>query len=302
MGFAHASMTTSSTAAFLAGRSRIGQQSIALLAAGPRISSLSWGQTGSSLRSWVSARGYADEAKEVAARPSMSMIGVAHNEYIPPTGENKPGLKHPKLFFRDKFRGALWFGKMVIRLGLLRIKYKHKPHLKEWKQDATSTYIAINKAFANRELGKIDNMSSIYVHAQLKERVKNMDANWKLTWDLVDFVEPTRLIDVAPLDLQNGQPVEMVQLTYRFHTIQKLEMRYKKNANVPPKTEQKKVLDYMVFTLNIVTGEMTVSGTVFESSLLKPLPTIRTDQAVLAASMKEKGDIFRKKPAPVKYD
>lgn len=42
-------------------------------------------------------------------------------------------------------------------------------------------------------------------------------------------------------------------------------MEYTKNKKVPKKVEEKKVLDYIVFTLDMDSGEMRAAGSVFES-------------------------------------
>lgn len=60
----------------------------------------------------------------------------------------------------------------------------------------------------------------MFVSGHLEDRIKNMDKNWKLKWQLVEFVEEPKLVDLSPLDMQNGEPVIYMQLTYKLNTIQ----------------------------------------------------------------------------------
>ncbi|KAK9448721.1 MBA1-like protein-domain-containing protein [Limtongia smithiae] len=243
-------------------------------------------------------RGYA------TSQPSLPIqsLGVAAYEYVPPTGANLPPLtKYPKLYIKEIGRRIKWRLQMGLRVILLRVRYKRKARWNEWREEATSTYVELNEAFARRNTTEVSRLSTMFVSAHLEGRIKNMDKDWELSWELEKFLEPVKLISVSPVDMGNDSAVTYLQLVYRFYSQQKLELTYAKNRKVPKKTDERKVLDYIVFVMNMDTGEIRVSGSLFECPVTEPIPTQVMSEGLILNSMKKHGDIFRKKPAPTDF-
>ncbi|KAK9475831.1 MBA1-like protein-domain-containing protein [Lipomyces japonicus] len=305
-------------------------------------------------------RGYAEQKQSAYDLP-IYMIGVAANEFIPPTGSNLPsrGIETNKIsipewdyplftpfpttvsgptikniansifhgtLFAPYLTGYLIFAfpgsiefllretpylfkspktqwERVKRKLFASYKYgvKLTPKIPEYQAKAEELYSNINRAFARKDLDKVDELSTLYVQEQLKNRSEGMDKNWELNWSLDKVVSPTRLVSYSPVSLNDSEPLRYVQLIFRFQNIQSIKMTFPKNPKVEARTQSKQILDYYVFIVDLVSGEMRVSGSVFETRLNDPLPTQLTEQSQIIESMKSKGDLFRSKPAYTEF-
>ncbi|KAK9462264.1 mitochondrial inner membrane protein Mba1 [Lipomyces oligophaga] len=244
-------------------------------------------------------RNYAS-VKSSSASNTAYIVGAVSQEYIPPTGANLPKLfQQPKLYFRSLQRKAIYIAGYTFRYCRYLLKYRKRPSYSEWREDAVQTYIAVNKAFAENNVNQLQEKSSMYVYESLKDRLANMDKNWKLSWDLVEFLEKPKLITLNAIEEGNDR---LLQLVYRFHTIQELQMSFPSNPKVPTKTQRQSSLDYIVFVSDLDSGEMRLSGSLFETPLLQPLANSVAAQSVLFKDMQANGDIFRRKPTPPNFD
>ncbi|KAK9240884.1 MBA1-like protein-domain-containing protein [Lipomyces kononenkoae] len=244
-------------------------------------------------------RGYADDAPQTI---TSYQLGVGSNDYIPPTGTNRPKItEHTRLYITALGRYQLHIFKQTLTKILLRLQYRTKLDYKDLAVRAEDTYIELNKSFAARKISNLSRLSTMFVEANLTDRIKNMNKDWKLSWDVVDTIEKTKCVNVSPISLGQDEPLRFVQLIYRFHTLQKLELVYTKNKNIPKKTEEKKMLDYIVFVYDIQADELKVMGSVFETPVTEPLPVQLTAEKLVLAAMQTKGDLFRKRPALPKF-
>ncbi|KAK9457144.1 MBA1-like protein-domain-containing protein [Dipodascopsis uninucleata] len=252
---------------------------------------------------YQNVRGYADKASiQNTQSVTLQTIGVASFDYIPPTGENVPSItENPKLRWVAVQRKVFWTIRMLIRLGMSKFRYKLPLHFNEWKSRAEELYIDLNKGFAAMNQSEINKCSTLFVQTSLKDRMSNMDKNWIYNWTLKEHISKTKLVDLSPLDLGDNSPVRYIQLIYRFHTLQKLEFKYKKNKFAKREPQIRNVLDYIVYAYDQKTDEMKIIGSVFESSLSDSLPIQSTNRRTILNSMKEKGDIFRKRPSSPNY-
>ncbi|KAK9370193.1 MBA1-like protein-domain-containing protein [Lipomyces kononenkoae] len=244
-------------------------------------------------------RGYADESSRTI---TAYQLGVGSNDYVPPTGTNLPKItEHTRLYFKALGRYQLHLFKQTLTKILLRLRYSTKLDYKDLAVRAEDTYIELNESFAARKISNLSRLSTMFVEANLQDRIKNMNKDWKLSWNVEDTIENTKCVSVAPIALGQDEPLRFVQLIYRFHTLQKLELIYMKNKNIPKKTEEKKVLDYIVFVYDIQEDELKVMGSVFETPVIEPLPVQLTSEKLVLAAMQSKGDLFRKRPALPKF-
>ncbi|KAJ8102152.1 mitochondrial inner membrane protein Mba1 [Lipomyces tetrasporus] len=248
---------------------------------------------------YISARGYADDRSQTI---SAYQLGVGSNDYIPPTGQNLPkATEHTRLYFKALGRYQLHFFKQTLTRILLRLKYRTKLDYKDLETRSEDIYIELNKFFAARKSSSLSRLSTMFVEENLKDRIKNMNKDWKLSWALEDTIEKTRCVSVSPIALGQDEPLQFVQLIYRFHTLQKLELTYTKNKNIPKQLEEKKVLDYVVYVYDIQEDDLRIMGSVFETPVTEPLPVQMTSEKLVLAAMQTKGDLFRKRPALPKF-
>ncbi|KAK9465982.1 mitochondrial inner membrane protein Mba1 [Lipomyces arxii] len=239
-------------------------------------------------------RSYADEPRTL----QIYQIGVGSNDYIPPTGKSVPNWsKSPKLYGVYFRRQCMFHIRKLLRATYSRFKYKINLPLDELADQAEALYIDLNLAFTRGDEDAIKKLSTMFVSEALVDRIKGMSKEWKLYWELKEFLEEPELIDKSPIDLGDGSPVKFVQLTYRFHTKQEVKLVYKKNSKVPPQVQERNVLDYIVVAYDLNTAEMRIVGSMFECPVTEPLPEQLSATRQLLANMKEKGDIFRKKPS-----
>ncbi|KAK9485939.1 mitochondrial inner membrane protein Mba1 [Lipomyces starkeyi] len=248
---------------------------------------------------YLPVRGYADDTQHSI---SSYQLGVGSNDYIPPTGPNLPKItEHTRLYFTALGRYQLHLFKQTLTKILLRLKYRIKLDYKGLEVRAEDAYIELNKSFAARKISNLSNLSTMFVEENLKDRIKNMNKDWKLSWYVEGTIEKTKCVSVSPIAIGQEEPLRFVQLIYRFHTLQKLELIYTKNKNIPKKMEEKKVLDYIVFVYDTQEDKLRVMGSVFETPVTEPLPVQITSEKLVLAAMQTKGDLFRKRPTLPKF-
>ncbi|EDO16876.1 hypothetical protein Kpol_1024p30 [Vanderwaltozyma polyspora DSM 70294] len=219
-------------------------------------------------------------------------IGVASDIYIPPTWRRMPNMiLHPISFFNVLIRKIYTLGFNTVQIAVFRNQSGIKPKFLLWKNNAIETYVNINKAFAERKIEKVSSQLSIWAEDALKKRQNKIPKNIKLDWKLLKFNEVPKLVSLQPLILP-GQPLEHIQLVYRFNTKQRL-LKLDKDSKDVEKVDRD-VTDFVVFLCDASTNEVLLIGSVFESKPDAKLPkNYDSDNKSAVARMRECGDIYR---------
>lgn len=222
-------------------------------------------------------------------------IGVGARLYIPPSGSRSPALfGSPRLYFHVLLRRILQFGQNTLQIAIFRFQSKLKPQFLVWKNEAIETYISVNTAFAKRDLKPVRSQVSLWVEDAVDKRIKQLPEHIRLEWQLMKFNNVPKLVSVQPIMLP-GQPLEHLQLTYRFNTKQRLIKLDKKTDKL--EKIDRDVVDYMVYLCNAATNELILMGSVFESKPGDTLPANYEDNEQEALkNMKLNGDIYRVAP------
>lgn len=223
-------------------------------------------------------------------------LGITSDHYVPVSWKNFPNpITSPKLAWKSLIRRFYTFGFNTVQVGLLRYQVGLKPKFLLWKNNAIENYVQVNKAFANKNIQKASKTMSVWVAEALQKRVDSIPKNLRLDWRLVKFNEVPKLITFRPVMLP-GQPVEYVQVVYKFNTTQEL---IKVNLNDEKTSKiQRNVVDYIGFTVDLHNNETTLAGSLFESSPHDPIPTPESiQQSEMFNDMRERGDLFRLPPS-----
>ncbi|AMD20822.1 HDR080Wp [Eremothecium sinecaudum] len=218
-------------------------------------------------------------------------LGVASEMYIPTSYKNLPSVfSSPIIVLKSLIRRVYTFGVNTAQVSLFRVKSGIKPNFLLWKNKAIECYVRINEAFVEKRIRDIEPDVTIWVQEALETRVKQFPKNLLLTWKLVKFNEVPKLMNVVAVMIP-GHPLEMIQLTYKFDTKQRL-IKYNMNTQSAEKLD-KDVVEYLTFVCDATTNEVLLSGSVFESAPDAKLPTRSLNQEENVRMMKICGDIYR---------
>ncbi|CCK68038.1 Mba1p KNAG_0A03570 [Huiozyma naganishii CBS 8797] len=187
-------------------------------------------------------------------------MGVGNKIFIPTSYNNLPNLFfHPLIVLKALIRRIYTFGLNTFKIGIFRFQTGVKPNFLLWKNKAIESYIQVNKAFVNRDVDSVRRQVSLWVEDSLTTRVKMLPKNLVLEWQILKFNGPPRLVALEPI-MAPGQPLEYLQLVYKFDTEQELI----KLNTVTKETEKqlKNVIDYMVFLCDTTTNDLYLSGSI----------------------------------------
>lgn len=219
-------------------------------------------------------------------------LGVASDVYIPVSYKNLPNpLYHPKLFLNSILRRVYTLGLNTLQITIFRHQTGFKPKFLIWKNSAIDLYIRVNTAFAKGDVLSLKSNVSIWVETALKKRSKQFPKSTELTWKLTKFNKVPKLVSIQSIMLPN-QPLEFVQLIYKFDTKQAL-IRLDKASKKTDKIERD-VVDYIAFLCDSPRNKLYLIGSVFEKKPTDKIPkTFENDTKLTFARMRKYGDIYR---------
>lgn len=227
-------------------------------------------------------------------RLELKHIGIMNEPIIPLT---KAPWTNPKLLVRHFYRRMYAFVVNTFNVAQYRLKTKKKPRFTEWKNDAILNYIAVNKAFAARELESVEDKMNTWVKKALVERSKTLPDDVKFQYGPIQFDRVPRVVNFTYLPLPNHAP-GITLIIYRFDMTQQILRSQRRSDEV--KTTTKKSTEYIgcVYDNSFTPAKCLLAGTVFESPIETSLPDPdMSDERVVIQSMHDKGDIFREAKA-----
>lgn len=220
-------------------------------------------------------------------------MGVATDIFVPTSYRNLPSVfTSPIIVTKSLIRRLYTFGFNTFKIAIFRFQTGSKPNFLLWKNKAIETYIQVNKSFAEKDLRKIHSNVSIWVEEALGARIRKLPDNLSLEWRIKKFNNVPKLVHIEPIMIP-GQPLEHIQLVYKFDTKQELIKLNKITKKV--EKQDNDIVDFVVFLCNSITNELILSGSVFESKPGAKLPKNSTDQEKkhIVNKMRTCGDIFR---------
>lgn len=227
-------------------------------------------------------------------RLELKHIGIMNEPIIP---LSRAPWTNPKGLVKHFYRRMYAFVVNTFNVAQYRLKTKKKPRFTEWKNEAILNYIAVNKAFAARELDSVDDKMNTWVKKALVERSKTLPEDVKFQYGPIEFAKVPKVVNFTYLPLPNHAP-GITLIVYRFDMTQKILRSQRRSDEV--KTTTKKSTEYIgcVYDNSYSPPKCLLAGTVFESPMDIPLPDPdMSDERVVIQSMHDKGDIFREPKA-----
>ncbi|CCF59855.1 hypothetical protein KAFR_0I00740 [Kazachstania africana CBS 2517] len=245
----------------------------------------------------VPQRGFTTKRNEEEGQQfNPRLLGITSEVFIPTSYRNLPSFfSHPIVVCNSLIRRLYVLGFNTVKIALFRSQTGVKPSFLLWKNKAIETYIQVNKAFASKSIKSMRLQLSVWVEESLASRISHLPKNMSLDWQIKKFNKVPKLVLVEPV-MMPGKPLEHIQLIYKFDTTQELI----KLDKVTKKTEKelRDIVDYMVFLCDVMTNEMILLGSVFESKPNAKLPSKQNelDKKGMLKRMKECSDLFRLPP------
>ncbi|AGO14058.1 AaceriAGR203Cp [[Ashbya] aceris (nom. inval.)] len=226
---------------------------------------------------------------------NIRYLGVTDKIYVPTTYRNLPSVfSSPLVVANALIRRIYMLGLNTVHVALFRVQSGYKPKFLLWKNKAIETYVEVNRAFARRDVEAVKPLVSLWVQEALEARERQLPKRVEMEWDLVKFNGVPKLVAVQPIMLP-GQPLEIVQLVYRFDTRQRL-IKVERGSSEVEKVDRN-VVDHVAFICDASTDEMLLVGTVFEAAPDAKLPTAEASTEETLQQMRICGDIYRTPPA-----
>lgn len=219
-------------------------------------------------------------------------LGVLAPYYIPPPIFSSPITLWHKLVLRRM--GQFVFNTYSV--------YKFKTEtgrqvaFNHWKDNAIDLFVRVNKAFANKNLNSVKNSVGVHTLNVLQERIESLPKKSKIAWELVKIEQNPKIVSFNALPDNNGITA-IIQFVMKLQTRQKVTISNKQESNNEPVVQERSNTDYLVYTLDPISDEMCLVGTLFESDHLRQ---IQPDMDVanfkqMMDFQKEAADIFRQK-------
>lgn len=221
--------------------------------------------------------------------------GVTSPIYIPASRSKLPNIfREPLTVLRTLIRKLYILGLMTYKIGVFRLQTHAKPNFVLWRNKAIENYVQVNQSFSKGNIDKLKGKISIWVEEALKDRVKAIPKTMRIDWEIMKFNETPRLVSLEPIMLP-GQPMEYIQLVYRFNTKQRLIIL---DGSKKEDKQIKDIIDYIVYIMDVANNEIRLIGSVFENKPGERFSKInpKEDKKIVLKRMKECGDIFRLPP------
>ncbi|ODV92709.1 hypothetical protein CANCADRAFT_19620, partial [Tortispora caseinolytica NRRL Y-17796] len=192
-------------------------------------------------------------------------MGFPGDLLVPASGANLPSLfKHPILRLKNVWRRIKVFSLNTMYLSVFWAKGGGRVNFVQMKQLALENFIAVNTAFAKgREPQIADNCSILTNHA-LKERLKHVDPNIKMSWELLRYNRKPRIVLLQPLEIPNAPSA--LQAVYRIDSRQRLTVE---KPGQEPQVTETDLVQYpgFVFDTTISPPRPFLIGSLFETPL-----------------------------------
>lgn len=234
------------------------------------------------------------------AMAQKKIFGVSSEVYIPPMWKRMPNaFLHPLSFTQAVVRRVYSWGFNTVQVALFKWQSEMKIDFELYRQLAIKNYVKVNKNFAEKNVAALKNDVTIWVEEALKMREADLPESKSFNWEIVKFNEMPKLMKFMSLAIPN-QPLELIQVIYRFNTEQALTVTDKKTGKQV--VSKRQVVDYYSYLIDTYEGTATLMGSVFEntaSDKLPPLVVQDQDPNLTLDHMKRCGDIFRSAPATI---
>lgn len=227
-------------------------------------------------------------------RPTINKVGVPHDPYIPVAYNHltlsKPGQSLRALWNRLKLFAFNWVQVYQFKSGMEK---GYKPQFVQWKNKAITTFIQVNKHFANRKIENIRPVVSEFVYFQLGKRQAALPKG-SIKWELVQFNSSPKLLSFNAFPHEDGSTL-LCQIIYKFDTKQKWIVKNRNDNNVTETVRD--MVEYLAFNIDPYNDNVCLAGSVFEAPLDRKLESkLVASQSKALEYMNTNGDIYRSEP------